>query len=202
MNLGLTTPVELKTNLSRAEAIDRLKRSVDQPRWFSFVLGGFGIVGVIGTDVCWFEDGGGMRRNNRRLVLNFRDLEGGTLLEGAFLFPRFRILPLLLFFIIALFMGAVSLFAFLSAPANWALHSLFTSLLPCGIPLFGFLILKFNLWMGRGSEQMLLESLEQILRSPATWGKDGKEGPVPSGLMIRPKVRQPRVWRSDGKSPQ
>jgi len=194
MNLGLRTPVELKTTLSRAEVIDRLSRSIDEPGWYFGWLGAFGTVGRVGTEHCWFENGSFFRRNNRRLTLNFRDAEGGTLLEGAFAIPRFQLFPLFGVFGIVLFICAVSLIGFASTPARWSVSGLLLSISPGGIILFAFLILKFNLWIGRRNESELLEFLEEVLKVPPRWGRDGAAGPVPGGIVIRPKVREPRVW--------
>jgi hypothetical protein len=202
MKLGLATPVELKTNLSRPEVISRLKGAIDEPGAFFPWFGPFGLVGRVGPDRCWFANGSFFRRNNRILRLKYDDADAGTVLRGAFEIPVLQQIPLWFLLGIGTLMSVLFVFRFATDARQWNWHGLLYSLFPIGFTLLGFAMLKFNLWLSRGSELELIELLEEILKAPATWGKDGKEGAVPSGLVIRPKARQPPLWRSDRNAQQ
>ncbi len=189
MDFGLRTPVELRTRLTRTEVIDRLKRSVDEPSWWATMWGGSGMVGRVGPDRCWFENGSFRQRVARQLRLRFVDGPDGTVLRGEFVVPAIQLVPLIVFFGISGCMGLLALVHLLfGTGGDWRVL-----LLALAIPLGAFGILKFNLWMASRREAELVETIEELLKGPSRWvaGCD----PFGEGeMVIRPKVREPRVW--------
>jgi hypothetical protein len=187
MNFGLSTPVELTTRLTRAEVIDRLTRSVDEPGWLYSFFGAFGLVGRVGQDGCWFENGSFLRRVARRLRLRYEDAADGTVLRGAFVFPAIHLIPLMIFFSISGLIGLLALMQLFShRGGDWRVV-----LLTFGVPLAGLAVIRFNLWMARGPERELVETLTEILKGASHW-VDGVN-PFEGEIVIRPKVGEPRV---------
>lgn len=184
MLLELRTPVRIETELSRAEVIARLTRSVEPPSFLFPLFGTSELVGVASSDRCWFENGSFYRRNkNRRLTLRYRDGTHGTILEGAFGLKTVQLISLIVGFSVAVlmcFLFTIDLVQGFSTPGPslplWKLA-------PFGMLVAGFVIARVNLSALQRSEAELVEMLQEILKGPP-----GRRGGVePTEVVIRPR---------------
>ncbi len=185
MFIELRTPVSIQTNLTRPEVIDRLTRSIEPPGYMFPIFGPLGTVGRTGPEQCWFESGSFFRRTNRRLTLTYHDGSTGTVLQGQFALPTLQLIPIFTVFgvgsLMCFFFGIGILESLFGAGPPLTLWQ-FT---PFGMLFAAFLMLKFNLWLARRSEDELLEALQDVLKGSAA--STERSWSPHSEIVIRPR---------------
>ena len=185
MLIELRTPVAIQTNLSRAEVIDRLARSIASPGYMFPLFGPFGIVGRTGPEHCWIESGSFFRRTNRRLTLRYQDGAAGTILRGQFAVPTLQLIPIVAVFgmgtLMCLRFTVQILKSFLGDGTTLTLWE-FT---PFVFLFAAYLMLKFNLWLARRSENRLIETIQDLLKGPPA--STGDTWSPHSEIVIRPR---------------
>jgi hypothetical protein len=184
MFLGLRTPVRIETALPIGEVAERLRRSIEAPSILHSIFGYDGICGRVNPDRCWLENRALFQRANRRLTLCYEDHPNGTVLTGSFFLPPIQAFPLGFFLLLCSVFCAISANHFFhewtaTGRVNWF------ALLPFGLPVVALCILKLNLWMGRGREQEILDTLQEIFAPVAIRRLNVGE------VVIRPRRRMP-----------
>lgn len=184
--LELRTPVAVETNLSRAEVIDRLTRSIEPPGFMFPLFGPLGLVGRTGAESCWFESGSFFRKANRRLTLRYFDGAKGTTLRGEFALPTLQLIPIFAILAVGTLMCLLFTIEIIKSLGGHGEPLSVWQLTPYAFMIAGFFMLKFNLWFLRGSEKELLETIQDILKGPPSSSVE----PWPQEeIVIRPRPR-------------
>ena len=162
----------LRTDLDAEECRRRLIESTDSERRTIFSLSGYrGSKSVIG----WIE-GYQFYLHKRRywhndfapqFYGNFLPQARGTLIEGYFDIPRWTTMFMRIWLAVVLLLGipifAVSLLDLINGHSYGEGDLRIGLVVPPSMALFGILLPKFGLWLGRHEERFILEFLQSTL---------------------------------------